>query len=107
MRYTVQYDIDIHRWVVVDTAICHQLMGVHVSEAAARQQAKDHETRWCNYDHFFMGVPPVDGVAVRPTPAKRHLPPRPVREPRWPARAEQQRQPAIRERAVPVLVPAE
>ena len=60
MRYKVQFEAVLHRWVVVDTAIADQVMGVHASENAAREQAGVEEDRWVHYDPTFLGDPPLD-----------------------------------------------
>ncbi len=60
MRYKVQFETVLRQWVVVDTAIADQMMGVHASKAAACEQAAVEEDRWVHYDPTFLGDLPLE-----------------------------------------------
>ena len=70
MRYKVEFDSEITRWLVIDTVLANQQMGVHVSKLAALQQAAIEENRWLTYDPLCSGIPPWDA----PVPAETESP---------------------------------
>ena len=55
MRYRVEFDKDLHRWVVADTFI-DGIVGIHPKLAHARQQAETLETQWAAFKSFYVDM---------------------------------------------------
>lgn len=55
MRYTVQFDRNLDRWVVVDTVVA-ELIGIHLKLAPARRQAEALENRWAMFKSFYLDM---------------------------------------------------
>lgn len=55
MRYTVQFDKNLHRWVVVDTII-DEIVGIHQQPTHARLQAETLEIRWAAFESFYVDM---------------------------------------------------
>jgi hypothetical protein len=89
MRYKIEFDAKTARWLVIDTALANQQMGVHVSKLAALQQAATEERRWLTYDPLCSGVRPLEAVASADAelPSNRAGLRLWARRPRWPAQA--------------------
>jgi len=49
MRYKNRYDFDLQRWVVVDTFLNDQVLGLHVTEREAVIHADTQERHWGIY----------------------------------------------------------
>jgi hypothetical protein len=46
MRYKNRFDQDLNRWVVIDTYVNDQVMGLHRNELQAILQAESQERHW-------------------------------------------------------------
>lgn len=70
MRYKVEFDSETARWLVIDTGLANQRMGIHQSKLAALRQAVIEEKRWLTYDPLCSGIPPWEA----PAPAEARKP---------------------------------
>jgi hypothetical protein len=57
MRYIIRFETTNQRWLVVDSAVAGQVMGVHRSEKAAREQARVEEDRWNKFKPIYLASP--------------------------------------------------
>ncbi len=55
MRYVVQFDRNLDRWVVIDTIVAEPT-GVHLKLAAARRQAEAMESHWASFKSFYVDM---------------------------------------------------
>jgi hypothetical protein len=63
MRYIVRYDRSTQRWLVVDTGVASQVIGIHTSEPAALEQASVEENRWVKFKPLYLATPTVGACA--------------------------------------------
>jgi hypothetical protein len=56
MRYTVHYDRTAQRWLVLDTGVASQVVGIHASEPAALEQASVEENRWVKFKPLYLAT---------------------------------------------------
>jgi len=49
MRYNNKYDQDQNRWLVVDSFLNDQPLGIHRTELEAITHAESQERQWCLY----------------------------------------------------------
>jgi len=50
MRYAIRYDTDSRKWVVIDTAIADQTVGMHLTAEAAVDHAFAEQELWRRHD---------------------------------------------------------
>ena len=55
MRYNVQFDRSLDRWVVIDTVVAEPI-GVHLKLAAARRQAEAMENHWASFKSLYLDM---------------------------------------------------